>query len=302
MVTANPIDLCTLSDVRLQLGISTVAGAALTNVNTTINSSFASGVQTVTPVSMTNIFVGSILSVDTGVNNELIIPTAITGSTFTANFTLSHTNPPTAVVGSSDTADMVISRVITAASSYILWRTGHTQQDGSIPTQSLFVQPVSFNETYDGYGNDRLFLRNSPIASVTLLTINGVTVNASTGWGSAGYVIDDSRKALAFQGASGYGFRFTRGYASYPYAFRSGYYCFAQGTQNINVQYSAGYQQTPYDLKDACIQLVAYNYRRRDWYGQKQVTQPQNEGVVQYEPWVVPPNVDQIIMNYTRRA
>ena len=66
--------------------------AAVAQVNTTIAAAIvATGVQTVTPASMTNIIVGSLLIIDAGnPNQEDIVVTSISGSSFTANFTKTH--------------------------------------------------------------------------------------------------------------------------------------------------------------------------------------------------------------------
>lgn len=70
---------------------------------TTIADDIAAGQQTVTPASMYGIFgqdltddplyPGTVLAIDTGGNRELVTVTAVTDTTFTANFALAHTGP-----------------------------------------------------------------------------------------------------------------------------------------------------------------------------------------------------------------
>lgn len=62
---------------------------------TTIAASFAAGTQTVRPASMNGIFAGISYSVANanGGNPELIVPTSVTSSTFTAAFAYAHTGP-----------------------------------------------------------------------------------------------------------------------------------------------------------------------------------------------------------------
>lgn len=62
---------------------------------TTISASIAAGIRTVTPASMVGIAVGDpiVVTESAGTNSEIITPTAVTGSTFTANFTIPKTGP-----------------------------------------------------------------------------------------------------------------------------------------------------------------------------------------------------------------
>lgn len=299
------LDLCGISDVRLRLGIASGLGnsSQTSIVNTTVSATINPGVQTVSPASIANIGVGMILQVDgDSVNAELVTVTAVGATTFTATFANTHTYSSTPIP-IEDSTDHLIGDLITSASLYILRRTGRGPSDSSVPAASPLNSIVTYNEWYDGTGNDKLFLRNYPIQTVTSLTISGSSIPASTGWGTVGYVIDGSGRALAFQGSGDGGYRWSRGYSSYPYASRGSLWGFSRGTQNINVQYTAGYAATPPDLLDACVQLVAFNWRRRDWLGMKQVTQPQSEGTITYNSdWIVPPNVHDVILDYTRRS
>ena len=59
-------------------------------INTSVAAAIAAGAQTVTPLSMAGINVGSQLTIDTGVNQEIVNVTAVTATTFTATFGLAH--------------------------------------------------------------------------------------------------------------------------------------------------------------------------------------------------------------------
>ena len=300
----SPLDLASAPQVRSWLSINSGLpnNASQTSiVSTTIAASITPGVQTVTPVSVVNMFAEMVLSINTGLaDEELVVVTAVGTGTFTANFALAHTGPGITVL---DQTDAIIDRLITSASNYILWRTGRGPADGSIATASPFVTPIAYTEWYDGNGNDRLYLRNSPIASVTALYINSVSIPAATGFTSPGYAIDSSGKCLVFRnsGGSAGGSRFPRSYASYPFNWSS-IYSFTNGTQNIEVQYTAGYSQTPWDLTDACIKLVGWNYRsRRDSYGIKQSIRG-SESITYESGWITPPDVEEVLRFYSRRS
>ena len=60
---------------------------------------------------------------------------------------------------------------------------------------------------------------------------------------------------------------------------------------NINVQYQAGYTATPPDVELACCQMVAVNYRRRNWVDLKSAAMAQSAGTLSYRdrhehPWL----------------
>jgi hypothetical protein len=130
-----------------------------------------------------------------------------------------------------------IQDVITAWGMELLNLCGRANQNNLIPSESPFNQLVGFSEAYDGNGSNRMFLRNWPINSVSLLQIQTNTIQQSTSVTQAGFVIDASGKSLSLRGGSGQGTNFT---TFYPYGSGSGYY-FNKGIQNILVEYLAGF-------------------------------------------------------------
>lgn len=298
---SSPIDLCTTSDVRSYLEIVSglPANSSQTNeVATSIALPITAGNNVVvTPDSMANIFVGMLIGVGAGANLELVSVSAVTGTTFTASFAKSHP----AVTPVLDYTNVVIGKLITSASNYWLWATGKGGGGGT-PAVSPFVQVVEFDEWYDGNGNSRLFLKQAPIVSVSLLQVSGVTVPLSTDYNVPGYVIDVSGKCLAIR-QCGPG----RGYSSGQYGFGSrggwgGGYCFANGVQNIHTQYSSGYSGVPPDVADACTEMVALNFQRRRYLDQLQNTQAQAVGSISYSKLEVTPHIRSVMDNYSRTA
>lgn len=140
-----------------------------------------------------------------------------------------------------------IQSCITSASAYWLWRTGRGNSDGSIPSASSFVQPITLSEVYDGEGGDRLFLRITPIQSVASVKVFNVAIPASPDGVSAGFVIDGGRKAIAivgqhnnfFFGRNGPFGVFQNSFGGMSPTF--GGFRFVQGVQNIFVTYTAGF-------------------------------------------------------------
>ena len=205
-------------------------------------------------------------------------------------------------------SDVVLSNLITAVSLLALRLTGRGPSDGSIPTQSPFVTPVAYDEFYDGNGNQRQFVRNWPINSVTGVYVNGTPIPASTGVTQPGYVIDGSGKSIVLR---------TIGYAAPSYrnalAVIGGNYFFARGIQNVEIQYTAGFSAVPYDLSLAVMQTVAQTYTQQSIIYTKSKALPMGGGVVTYgNPagvtsegllgLVVPPQAQATFEFYKRRA
>lgn len=100
------------ADVYLKITDLRVATSTVNMIDTTIGSSITAGNRTVTPAAMTGIYVGQKLYIAAAGNNgEIVTVTAITGSTFTAVFALSHTATVT-VKGIAIYADEVVNQLI----------------------------------------------------------------------------------------------------------------------------------------------------------------------------------------------
>jgi len=83
------------------VGIATGAQQFAVPFSTTISSSISTGSQTVTPAAMTNIQVGSYLTIanSNGTNSEIVYVSATTSTTFTATFAQTKTGPGITVNG-----------------------------------------------------------------------------------------------------------------------------------------------------------------------------------------------------------
>lgn len=195
--------------------------------------------------------------------------------------------------------DDLIQACITAVSSYILWRTGQGDQSGDL-SQSPFAAVCNFNDTYDGSGTLRQFLHNRPIVNVSAVTIDGVAVPASSGPMVAGFVVDGTRKSISLRpGIGSAGFGWTAWQAG-TYRATGRWPRFNEGIQNVNIQYSAGYAQTPFDLELAAKRIVALNYQRRDWIGEMSRSMGLGAGTVRLTTWELDPQDERILDYYTR--
>jgi hypothetical protein len=142
-------------------------------------------------------------------------------------------------VGALET--QVLQDCITAASAYWIWSLGLSPNLGVAPVASPLNSILSYSETYDGSGSDRMFLRIRPIVSVSALTVDGIPIPASTGVPVPGFVIDNTGKSLAIIsgfGGPGPGQRLTVGFS---FLCGGNFWTFRAGLQNVQVQYTAGY-------------------------------------------------------------
>jgi uncharacterized phiE125 gp8 family phage protein len=151
-----------------------------------------------------------------------------TGDLTTLANVKAYLSPP--LVTTAD--DALLSRLITAASQFIQSWLNRT------------IASASYSETRNGSGSARLFLRNRPVTAVASVTVDGVAIAASSPAPTGdGYLFDESSLYLVG-------------------------HCFMRGTQNVTVQYTAGYAATPPEIEQACIALVALRYKERDRIGQ----------------------------------
>jgi len=181
--------------------------------------------------------------------------------------------------------DGLIQLLISGFSQFVLNKTGIKS----------FNSTSSYTDTYDGNGNQRLFLRQYPIVSLTSVTIGYYSCPISTSFGVPGVFVEDSRKSIAFRTAVG---AFNPPQSIYPYSFTPG-----QG--NIVVVYSAGYTFVPFDLQEMAMKVVAINYKRKDTIDQanKSITSGGGTaGVLRYRDWAMPPECMETLRYYMRRA
>jgi len=161
-----------------------------------------------------------------------------------------------------DTDGVEIGRLITAISAEVEAWTG----------RQLLLQ--TFDETYDGRGSTRLMLRNWPIATVSLVSINGQTIPAGSTV-QAGWYHDAKRILLN-------GWRFLPGAA------------------NVRIVYDAGFEVVPANLRRAVTELVAVRYRERPHTGVASQTLAQQ--TTSYLDQDMPPDVQRVLDGFRRVA
>jgi hypothetical protein len=131
------------------------------------------------------------------------------------------------------TDDALLQRLVSAASEFIQNWLGRQ------------IASADWLEVRDGTGGQLLAFANMPVAAVLSLSIDGLSIPpapADGGFG-AGYTFTPTELAL-------------RGYV------------FTRRPQNTIVTYTAGYDTTPSDIAQACIELVCLRYRERSRIGE----------------------------------
>jgi hypothetical protein len=147
---------------------------------------------------------------------------------------------------SSAKDDAIIASQITAFSQWVL----------TYCSRETLNSVQSFTEIYDGNGSDRMFLRNSPIQSVTSLQVGAVSFPLSTSFVNGGIFIEQSKRSIAIR-------RPAAGSSSlstfYP---PGGNQYFSKGVGNIQAVYTAGYpvQTQTQELDTIVLQTISLQF------------------------------------------
>lgn len=186
--------------------------------------------------------------------------------------------------------------------------TGFSQRILNLSGMATLNSIVTLDEIYDGNGNNKLFLRTNPIRTLNFVKLGPMNLQMSPGVGQWGLYISTDKKYIGLRGGLGV----NRTFPTYMNWMNYGVYAgngrgpvFSRGTGNIEVNYDAGYPDTPADLEFAVRCIVAINYKRKAW--QDQAQRAVNAGSVSaatttYRNWTWPPEYDDILNHYIRKS
>src|SRR5271170_6079220 len=177
---------------------------------------------------------------------------------------------------SNPAPDETIQLIITAVSREITRITGAgIDQNPSSPTygECSLNSQITFTEILSGNGSNVLFLNNRPLVGtnpIVSLLVNGYAPPINVGYGVSG-VARHTGYSVCFQ--QGFGSGSSNTSVGWPAYGPTG--SFPMGTNNIKIVYTAGYGQlvedsdpaeftAPEDLQEACLEIIAVNYTRRD--------------------------------------
>jgi len=141
---------------------------------------------------------------------------------------LTSTAAVKAYLGKSDPGDdAMLGSLVTA---YSQWVRSFTNRDFDVQSYDIYRS---------GREQTKLLLPQWPLVTISLVSVDGVTIPAQTSFGGYGYRFTD--RAIILDGA-----------------------VFAYGQDNIHVTFTAGYAVVPPDIAQAVGELVALRYRMRD--------------------------------------
>lgn len=259
---ANPIDLCTLNDVRpwLDMAPSPIRRTGVL----TGGSGYTSATASVVPTDGNGS--GAVLT-------PVLSGGAVVGLTIT-NAGKDYTAAPAVIIsgnGSGATAeafisdDVLLAKLITNAS--VMFNTECNRPLG-------FKQQM-ITEKRNGNGAARMVLYNWPITAVSSLYINNLLIPSSPDAVKTGFLFDQTGLYLIGQ-------------------------IFPEGFQNVTITYTFGYSTVPEDVQQAVMELVAQKYRRRAHVDQE--SQNLNGQSVGFAKTDIPREVRTVIDNYSLKV
>jgi hypothetical protein len=136
-----------------------------------------------------------------------------------------------------------------------------------------FIASDTYTMTSDGKGQHRLSTTAYPLQSVSSVYVDGSLVPPAISPTTHGWVISNNAVALR-------GYEFTRGYS------------------NVQITYTAGYDTTPPDLEQACLELCGLRWREKSRIGE--VSKNIGGEVVTFMVKDFPPSVLTTLMQYRR--
>lgn len=116
-------------------------------------------------------------------------------------------------------SDAFLTRLIRAASAFCLSYMQRSQ-----------VELTQYDDTYDGYGNEFILLRQYPVTEVLSLSFNGHQIHPAQGNGvtnpyTNGWVLEEAKEKGAQQRLSLFGRRFPRGRSLVTVSYKAGFLC-----------------------------------------------------------------------------
>jgi hypothetical protein len=184
---------------------------------------------------------------------------------------------------SSETDDDLLTRLIHAASAFI--ETYLSRRLGS----------QTYAEIRDGTGGRVMNFREYPVTAVSLVAVNGVPLPLVPDMVTPGYRF--TRTQIILQGH-----RFTQGWANVSLNYTAGYGPPSGGWFEdpwiTAPQPDGSIPWVPFDLEQACIELVSWRYMERQHIGQSGKSL---EGAnVSYSVQDLPPDVRTVLDRYRR--
>lgn len=155
--------------------------------------------------------------------------------------------------GTTPTAnDALLQRQISAASMAIQNWLGYDVQSGRMLAQTTYTEQADAIIDGSGWPNEWLYpipVRYPPIQSVTSVTIDGLAIpSGGDAVQTPGYFFDSEQPIMVYV---------------------AGYRPMVRGKKDVLVVYSGGYPAIPWDVEEACIEMVALRYKETGRIGER---------------------------------
>lgn len=149
-----------------------------------------------------------------------------------------------------------------------------------------------FTETRDGNGSNSMGVKNGPIEEIFAVEVNGISFNESLQWNQGGFYIDENPNFISLRAGAG------QLGNNLPIFGRT--WAFSLGKGNVALQYAGGFSSVPIDLVTASLKActIIVSKRLREDEGSRTV--PAQGSVTGYRAYKWPPEVQQVLTNYTR--
>lgn len=165
-----------------------------------------------------------------------------------------------------------------------------------------FYPAANYTEVRNGNGTSSLMMKEWPINSVSSVTVDTISIQASPDGVQPGFTFDKSgnpegqNTVYLVGGAQG----FMIGNSGLQPTF-AGASIFTQGFNNVTVVYNAGYAAIPPGVNQAVVEWVSYRYRQRQWIGQVSKHMQMGETIT-FQNVAMPLQVASVVKRYLRRV
>lgn len=173
------------------------------------------------------------------------------------------------------TDDLLLARLVSAASQFVQSWLNRT------------IAVTDYVDSYTGTGSETLALANYPCTAISSLVIAGRTVLASPDGLQTGFIFDERFIYLIGNalGMAGFPGGAPNRFPSWP-------------PKCVQVSYTAGYADTPLDIEQAVLELMALKYADRQHFGQ--VSKSLQGEVVSFFIGDMPAGVKTLLNNYRK--
>jgi hypothetical protein len=135
---------------------------------------------------------------------------------------------------------------------------------------------ATYTDRKNGEGTRGLSLDHTPVAGVTAVKVDGLTIDPQAATGEPGWVLLGNRVELVG-------------------------HLFGRGVGNVEIAYLAGFGASPpFDVEMAVVEMVADLYRKRDRIGQ--MSRSIGGESVTFQTLTLPNSVQSVIDLYRRRS